>query len=956
MSDTHALTPEHFADFYRELHGRAPYRWQQRAAGELARGEIWPALFAPTGAGKTTLIECFLFALACTAEQSKRALPLRLFWVIDRRSVADQVFRHAENVVSKIEDSGHGVLASIRERLGRLAGEHSGSERGSSDLVQVRLWRGGLTGEAAGDACAPLSPCTPAVICSTVDQIGSRMLFRGYGVARGSRSIEATLSATDSLIALDEAHLSVPFRQTAAAIGRAQRLVGKQPVLPLHVLPISATPDESIEDPFELTEEELAEPALARRFHATKPVELRTSKDQVRRCVAEARRLASEGAMVVAVVVNTVATARSIYTALCSYGDAVLLIGPVRPLDRQGLLDGIPTREERAQLRRPLFVVGTQTIEVGVDLDFDALVTACAPLPSLAQRFGRLDRKGDLEGAGRGVIVEPPRDCPVYGEATATTWEWLRGTSTDGEIDLGSAAIERLRKEASPPDPPAQPQAPILGPWHVELLTQTSHDPEPDPDVAVFLHGKLDNADVQICWRAELDNAGPDRVERMRTRPPHPGELLSLSPGAVRRWLKWQKHADDLSDVESGGEPPPTTSDDGTRERRALRVRPPGAGGVIDVQEIRAAELRPGDIIAVPASYGGCDEFGWAPESRQAVQDLSNLAFGRPRILIPSSPDVAKRLGVSEELHRAAQATLNRIDGGELNEQEAYDELLPDIALWLEDGGGFAGESPLAGAAAELGSQLRKVSDAKAARRRRALPIAAQVGDAERSGDLLIVPPTSAATRSSGRPVLYETHVEQVAERARTFARQLGLSDELVATIDLAARNHDAGKLDPRFQAWLNDGAPLGGNRPLAKSGRDPRERRSREAQRVAEWPQGKRHESLSATLVAAVEKWPPSICRDLLIHLVLAHHGDGRPFRTIADDPDPIEVEAQIATDPSDGNCVKKVVMSDSEIPWPEHAERFIALNERFGPWGLAALETILVLADRSVSAEEGQ
>jgi CRISPR-associated endonuclease/helicase Cas3 len=956
MPDGGALVPQRFADFYRELHGREPYRWQKRAASELATGRIWPALFAPTGAGKTTLIECFLFALACTAGETARALPLRLFWVIDRRSVADQVYKHAEKVASAIRDGEHEALRSVRERLDRLAGRHSGVAGDGADPVQVRLWRGGLTEEATGNADAPLSPCAPAVICTTVDQIGSRMLFRGYGVARRSRPIEAALSATDCLIVLDEAHLSGPFRQTAEAIRRAQQLADKHPVRPLHLLPISATPDEPVEGAFELTEEELQERLLARRFNASKPVNLSTARNQVQRCAAEARRLAREGAKVVAVVVNTVATARSIYTELCRDADAVLLIGPVRPLDRQGLLDKIPPREEREQCCGPLFVVATQTIEVGVDLDFDALVTACAPLPSLAQRFGRLDRKGDMEGAGRGVIVEPPKDCPVYGKSTAATWKWLRRISTGNSIDLGPAAIDRLRNEAGPPDPPAPPQAPILGPWHLELLTQTSHNPVPDPDVAVFLHGEraLDNADVQICWRADLDNAGDDGVERMRARPPHSGELLSISPGAARRWLKQQGNADDLPDIESDVEAP--TSDDGTPGPRVLRIRPPGADGIIEVEEIHAAKLRPGDVIAVPARYGGCDEFGWAPESQEPVRDLGNLASRRPRVLIPGSPDVAERLGVPKELRLAAQDILNQLDSEELSDQEAYDELLADITAWLGNGGGFASESPLAGEATELGARLAKASSTSATLRGRVLPLGTQVDGAEHSGDLFIVLPTSAATRSFGRPVPYEIHVEQVTDRARSFAQRLGQSEELTATITLAARNHDVGKLDRRFQAWLNDGAPLGGNQPLAHSGRDPRERRSREAQRVAGWPRGKRHESISATLIHGVKEWPRGIDRDLLIHLVLAHHGDGRPFRTTADDPNPVEVTAQVVTSHSNGDHVTVVAKSDYEIPWSEHAERFVALNRRFGPWGLAALEAILVLADRSVSAEEGR
>src|SRR5438445_4994712 len=83
------------------------------------------------------------------------------------------------------------------------------------------------------------------------------------------------------------------------------------------------------------------------------------------------------------------------------------------------------------------FVVATQCLEVGADYDFDALVTECASLDALRQRFGRLNRGGRDINAQAVILIdnEQVKDeadlehekslDPIYGNALSRTWNWL---------------------------------------------------------------------------------------------------------------------------------------------------------------------------------------------------------------------------------------------------------------------------------------------------------------------------------------------------------------------------------------------------------------------------------------------------------------------------------------------------------------------------------------------------
>ena len=76
--------------------------------------------------------------------------------------------------------------------------------------------------------------------------------------------------------------------------------------------------------------------------------------------------------------------------------------------------DQIEIIRKRLKEGKPCRVVTTQCIEAGVDLDFDVMFRALAPLEAIIQASGRCNRNGRITEGGRMIVFKPACDGRKY--------------------------------------------------------------------------------------------------------------------------------------------------------------------------------------------------------------------------------------------------------------------------------------------------------------------------------------------------------------------------------------------------------------------------------------------------------------------------------------------------------------------------------------------------------------
>ena len=958
------LQPTNFAEAFKALTGHAPFPWQTRLFERTSIGELPSAVDIPTGLGKTSVMAIWLLARAAGAP-----LPRRLFYVVDRRAVVDQATTFAEGIRTVLKRSACTALEQVRNGL--AMGDRSlaiSTLRGR--YVDNRKWLE--------------DPSATAIIVGTVDMIGSRLLFEGYGVSRRMRSYAAGLMGCDSLVMLDEAHLCRPFEQMLRTIEIGQRatkadcasqasgrFTGKQSnemiPPPFRVLPLSATlgASEETESRFTLNDEDRASEIVRARLDASKTITVEDldKNEKLETVLAERAwalmletRDSSARPVRILIYCDSRKVAEKVDDALrkrankeANGAQVILFVGGRRVHEREMAAQGLEMHGliagKNIVMKASVFLVSTSAGEVGVDLDSDHMVCDLVPWERMVQRLGRVNRRG--AGSARVLVVD--QEAQNKGKAgvddiarNANVRQLLRTLPRDeaGGYQAGPAALGSLGDnpelqnqifKASTPVPLFPDLTrPLVDAWSMTSIEEHTGRPEVTP----WLRGWVDDQPQStVVWRQYLPIRYEQSGRGTRTQAMGDSEIkefFDAAPPQTKELLEtetwtvvdWLKKRirRNLAILAKRDELEPNETD----------LEQNGAASVLENKHgIHSNPLMPNSpAVFVLDGRGKFKESISLKDIRDRKTDELNRTLAGKTVVVDARLKGLKK-GV---LNASAEDPVATIENGwcELGasqgstKDEFSESELPTIRVCI------LSDSARARLAAER-EKKHEIVDGSSSdpwQETLALPIQdSQEGESTAywlvvEKQLGTVTDEDSRTMSSDHQKLHE-HQEQVATEVCRVAVALNLPEKDRAMLVTAARHHDTGKSASRWQRAFTANQSGG---PFAKTPGPIRRKILN----------GFRHEFQS--LLDAEETGLEGLDRDelrfdLALHLIAAHHGHARPVIGIEGcDSLPPTAAAHRAHDA---------------------ALRFARLQRQFGPWGLAWWEALLRAADQRASRD---
>lgn len=528
-----------FRELFEKVTGHPPFPWQEALFGEFAEKRFRRICDVPTGLGKTSIITIWFLALLHHARSDTlNDFPRRLIYVVNRRTVVDQATREAERIRQAIVSEA--TLADI------AGGLRSVVTRPSDTPFAIST----LRGQFADNAEWRIDPARPAVIVGTVDMIGSRLLFAGYGRGFKTRPLHAGFLGQDSILVHDEAHLEPAFQELLTTIESEQRRsrdFGRFRVMALTATSRSGESDE----PSVFTDKDRAHQEVRKRFEASKGIAFHPIDDE-KSTPIEAIQLALEhkdGGEAILVFLQKLDDVQKVAGALrkaVGEDQVQTLTGTMRGLERNAMATTGPIFARFTPKPDPqvtpqsgtVYLVSTSAGEVGIDISADHMVGDLTPFDSMAQRLGRVNRFGNGNARIDIVHTTPAKDGPQADgkqspieQRRELTLALLRRLPErdDHRHDASPSALSALpladRQAAFTPCPMILPATDIL--FDTWALTSVREKLPGRPPVADWLHGmaEWEPPETHVAWREEVALLTPSLREKHQ-----PDDLLDDYP------------------------------------------------------------------------------------------------------------------------------------------------------------------------------------------------------------------------------------------------------------------------------------------------------------------------------------------------------------------------------------------------------------------------------------------
>lgn len=612
---------ESFREFFRlATNGLTPYAWQIQVAVD-GLPDVLPV---HTGLGKTEVALAWAWRLLV----DKQPEPLHLVVCLPMRSLVTQTVQRLKTYFDAIKAKKPEIDVAVRQLMG-----------GAIDDKWV------------------MQPDKPWVLVGTQDQLLSRALNRGYSMSRFEWSVHFGLLNNDCRWLIDEVQLMGPGLWTTSQLDWMRRKRFKS-LKPCATTWMSATMGTSFLSTTDRKRDAIAEPsneqveferklksALARDAGldwwraakrplawwppeaAAEPTIRRGTKRGAAKSVA-ATEVTPEAiaasvhakhvpGTLTLVICNTVEMAQALFRALPSIERKVLLTSRFRRQDRawheQRLIEFEALRKAGKLPKDDpgLICVSTQVIEAGVDISAHRLFTELAPWPSMLQRLGRLNRKGDDQEAKAWVWETPreggnkkPERIGPYELADIELAKKLVSAfvplSQDKAFSEAVAELEATKQKEW--NEALQPKlSPLPRALDVHGLFSTERDVHGGfTDISAFVRGTDPDLDVTVFWR-DWDGDNAPRGEDLDGPPLEPDEegcpvsfvriQEMLESSKAKAWL-WDDEAECWE-----------------------RVSPRG--------------IRPGMLVMLKRDVGGYDrKEGWTGDKRNVLAEVPRAGRG----------------------------------------------------------------------------------------------------------------------------------------------------------------------------------------------------------------------------------------------------------------------------------------------------------------------------------------